>query len=588
MIVSIIHLGVAGNPAPSGVSMETNFFNRLNQAEPFVAIRFLILQAGIAIGLYWTGNATGDIPEDLALFPLNLMGIFNTQAVLGFGYPMREVIWSGEWWRLPIGVFLPPGLGWFAFSVIALLPLGKMMEEEIGRLPSLMIYLLGGAVVVLVDYTSSAVITAGSLGMIFSAGGTVLVKLGFDRREGPEKLAVVPGGTWMALLLLWLFSWTLSYAPPYRPSIEFASITQIGPTQKALIAALMMGAACSLPILVFQRLTARSVFPDQPKSRTGLLTGLLTLVPVAGIVGLSLYSLHAWNHTGSIDHTLWREDPLLEKGDPDSQARVQELALAHTEDLFLAKRLAVSYASNRQYPQASEMLDTLSSQMKGKEKDTGFQARYLSRRFRTTSLNWRGSGEMGPWRQSGFSGNYDVDPLRILWDKGHVARLRGATAELESLRDRLFHVLEPLIPPLTPDKEEDPLESKQRQSMVLNHRAYVRCELGGDLATAIQEATLSVSLVPSGDNLDTLGWIEVRQGKIDTGITHLEKALLYDDPHSAGTIHFHLGMAFHRKGDIEEASEHFRQALKYNLEWWDQMVLRETCPDCLSQKPTTS
>ncbi len=570
--------------------METNLFNRLNQAEPFVAIRFLILQAGIAIGLYWTGNAEGKIPEDLTLFPLNLMGIFNTQAVLQFGYPMREVVWAGEWWRLPIGIFLPPGLGWFAFSVIAFLPLGKMMEEEIGRLASLFVYLAGGIVVVLVDFTASGVITAGSLGMIFAAGGTVLVKLGLDRREGPEKLAVVPGGTWMALLLLWLFSWTLSYAPIYTPSIEFSSITQIGPTQKSLILALMIGAACGLPILIFKRLSAHALNLELPNRHPLFIGGLLTLVPLIGFAGISSYCVHSWNRTGAIDHMLWREDPLLAVGDRESQKKIHQLMMDHPEDLFLAKRLAISYASNRQLPEAADILDTLSTKVKAGEKgkETAIQAKFLTRRFRVASLNRRSTNMLDPWRRSGFSGNYDVDPLRILWDRGHVARLMGATAELTAIREQLFHVFDTLIPPVDEDKEANPVESKNRKAIVLNHRSYVRCELGGELATAIQEASLSVSLAPSGDNLDTLGWIEVLQGHFEKGIGHLEKALLFNEPRSAGTINFHLGIAYQRKGDEEKATQHFQKALKYDLEWWDEIVLKEACPTCFAPEVPSS
>ncbi len=578
--------------------MEPNLFDKLNQAEPFVAIRFLILQAGIALGLYWAGNPTGNIPEDLTLFPLNLMGIFNIDQVLEFGYPMREVVWSGEWWRLLTGIFLPPGLGWFAFSVIALLPLGKMMEEEIGRLPSLFIYLVGGAVVVLVDFTSTAVITSGSLGMVFAAGGTVLVKLGFDRHEGPERLAVVPSGTWMALLLLWVFSWTLSYAPVYHPSIEFAGITQIGPTQKGLIAALFMGAACSLPILVFQRISIRSINPDLPHPKRGILTRLLILVPLAGSVGLMAYCLHEWRQIGQVDYLLWREDPWLQQGDLDAQKRMQDLYLAHPDDLFLAKRLAISYAYNRQFPQASSILEDISSKVTKKEKekgkgkatdtDTKVQIKFLDRRFRVVALNRRSADRIEPWRRSGFAGNYDVDPLRILWDQGHIARLTGATAELGEIREQLYHILDSIIPMPAPGKQEDLVESKRRESLVLNHRAYVGCEFGGDLATAIEEASQSVSLVPSGDNLDTLGWIEIRRDQFDKGIDHLEKALLFDDPHSAGTIHLHLGIAFHRKGNITQANEHFMQALKNDIEWWDELALKEACPDCLNREASIS
>lgn len=566
--------------------MDNNLFNRLNQAEPFVAIRLLLLQAGIAIGLYWIGNATGAIPEDFNLFPLNLMGIFNTEKVLELGYPMREVVWSGEWWRLLIGIILPPGLGWFAFSAIAWGPLGKLMEEETGRPAALLIYLLGGMVVVLVDTTSSAVITAGSLGMAFAAGGAVLVKLGLDRREGPEKLAVVPAGTWMALLLLWVFSWTLSYAPMIPPSVEYAWLTQIGPTQKGLTAALLMGAAGALPILVYRRTGAIHGASGNSGTLSHRWIGLLILVPLVVFAGISAYCAFTWKKTGSIDYQIWRDDPSLLKGDPEAQERLKELAQSHPGDLFLSKRLAISYVANRQYTQAREVLDQINDTVK--TKNSSLQARFLKRRFRVAGLNRRSVTNVGPWRQSGFSGNYDVDPLRILWDKGHVARLEEATAELEAVREQLLKILDTYLPPLMPTQDKDNHESKERQSLILNHQAYVRCELGGDLAKAVQEASMSVSLSPSGDNLDTLGWIEVRRGQLDTGITHLEKALLFDEPHSAGTIHFHLGMAFHLKGDPTQAREHFAQALKYDLEWWDELTLKEVSPETLEAESPPS
>jgi tetratricopeptide (TPR) repeat protein len=181
----------------------------------------------------------------------------------------------------------------------------------------------------------------------------------------------------------------------------------------------------------------------------------------------------------------------------------------------------------------------------------------------------------------------------------------GASQELELLSDKLIHSLDQIIPPRekpteaanssekSPAQGDDPLlghnpssakekhETNRQHSIVLNHHAYVRAELGGDLARAIQEASLSVSLDPSADNLDTLGWAKIQAKLIPEGIHTLQKALLYNETRSAGTINYHLGYAFHQAGDQETARKHFENALRYDLDWWDEKVLVQVCPECL-------
>jgi tetratricopeptide (TPR) repeat protein len=62
--------------------------------------------------------------------------------------------------------------------------------------------------------------------------------------------------------------------------------------------------------------------------------------------------------------------------------------------------------------------------------------------------------------------------------------------------------------------------------------------------------------------MDTLGWIYYKKGLYDSAIgeftTSLEKA-----PENA-EVHYHLGMAFHKKGDNKMAKAQLEKALKLN------------------------
>ncbi len=60
--------------------------------------------------------------------------------------------------------------------------------------------------------------------------------------------------------------------------------------------------------------------------------------------------------------------------------------------------------------------------------------------------------------------------------------------------------------------------------------------------------------------LDTLGWIEVLNGDLETGLSRLREALKHTD--EAAQIHYHLAVALEKRGDLRGARQALRQALK--------------------------
>lgn len=567
---------------------DPSFFHRLNQTEPFVAIRLIIVQVGIALGLYWMSSPVVPPSEEMNLFPFNLMGMFDVNRIIESGYPLRELIWAGEWWRIPIGMVLPPGFGWLFISIIAFLPLARLVEMHLGRLPSLIFYLTGGLITLLVDFLTSAVIPCGSIGMVFCAAGLVAGGFLLERQNIENAWQKVPPGTWMALILSWGFTWVASLSRQTTPlTIESAFSTEIGPSQEGIIAAFLFGFCFGVPFLYYlaRRSESRSGTENLSMDIQHTQTILLPLAtPVLFCIGLGSYCLWGWNHYSSVDYQLWRIDPGLREGKEESFQAAFQLMEQNPEDLFLTRRLAVSLAHQDRLAEAGNLLKKISDRIGLDPKDPHLPGDFVSRRYRALCLNRHSPAEVLPWRYSAFSNNFDLDPLRILWGRGHIALMRGATDEANLLRDQLLHYMDQLIPTLEESQDkENQAQARQKQSIVLNHRAYVRTELNGDLAAAIKEASLSVTISPSAENLDTLGWAEIRQGQYQSGTKHLEKALLYNEPRSAGTIHFHLGVGYHRLGHAEKARYHFTQSLLYDLDWWDEKKLKDLCPECLSK-----
>jgi Tfp pilus assembly protein PilF len=59
--------------------------------------------------------------------------------------------------------------------------------------------------------------------------------------------------------------------------------------------------------------------------------------------------------------------------------------------------------------------------------------------------------------------------------------------------------------------------------------------------------------------LDTIGWVQYRRGELDTALWNLKQAV--KKAPEAAAMHYHLGMAYYKKGDAASAQSHLEKAL---------------------------
>ncbi len=103
------------------------------------------------------------------------------------------------------------------------------------------------------------------------------------------------------------------------------------------------------------------------------------------------------------------------------------------------------------------------------------------------------------------------------------------------------------------------------ESVVLNYLAYSWTEKGTNLAEARQMLQRAVSRRPNdGAMLDSLGWVELRQGNTAEAVRDLEHAVELE-PEDA-TINGHLGDAYSAAGRTREAEFQWQRALTFNPE----------------------
>lgn len=553
-----------------------SIFDRLNQAEPFIAIRLLLLQVGFALGLTWLGG-TGIAPgeDGVQILPFSLAGAYLEQSAVDLGYPVREVVWSGEWWRIVAGAFLPPGLWWFIFSMVAFLPLARYVETEWGRYPALCLYIAGGLTVTILDVIGATLVTAGSVGMVFAAAGAVLKGVIWDHSPAPRP----PSTTWLAMMLLWGFAWVIHSAPFYLWYFDFSPvITQVSPFHHSLSVAMVVGIAFGF----FPRKASVAAAP----MRFGGVVSRGILLILAWVAALGGLCWEEWKGRGEVDYQLWKLDPLLREGDRAAQTALAELAALHPDDEFLEKRLAISHAFHGQHAEADAVLASLIRKATGEgEGPSSFLLERL-RQGRSARLNRRSAWQVDPPRYSGLAARYQFDRLRLHWDRAHVARLFGTSEELTALRVALVQEFESrVLPELEEDTPEDERKSRS-EALRLNNSAYVKAELGGNVAEAIEEASRAVSIDPDADHLDTWGWALVQAGETEKGIEQLKKALLIADSLSLGTIHYHLGMAYLRAGNVENGENHLREAARLGIDWWEELEVKRICPSCLKSNST--
>jgi Flp pilus assembly protein TadD len=94
-----------------------------------------------------------------------------------------------------------------------------------------------------------------------------------------------------------------------------------------------------------------------------------------------------------------------------------------------------------------------------------------------------------------------------------------------------------------------------------NNLAWIYAENGGNLDVALQHAQAAHAATPnSATTADTLGWIYLKKELYPFAIKTLGRAVELDPKNP--TLHYHLGLAFARSGDVERARVTLETALR--------------------------
>jgi tetratricopeptide (TPR) repeat protein len=93
-----------------------------------------------------------------------------------------------------------------------------------------------------------------------------------------------------------------------------------------------------------------------------------------------------------------------------------------------------------------------------------------------------------------------------------------------------------------------------------NNLAYLLAERGEHLDEALRLALKARKLLPEDPRVaDTLGWVYVKLGFYEQAVGSFAESLQGLPDNAA--IHFHLGMAYYKKGDMEQAKVALQKAL---------------------------
>lgn len=97
-------------------------------------------------------------------------------------------------------------------------------------------------------------------------------------------------------------------------------------------------------------------------------------------------------------------------------------------------------------------------------------------------------------------------------------------------------------------------------AMALNNLAYLYAEDNKSLSQALLYATRAFVLAPKNDFIrDTLGYVLVKNGKVEQGVKMLKKAS-EGSPNNPNIL-YHLALAYKEKGDSAQAMENLQKAL---------------------------
>jgi tetratricopeptide (TPR) repeat protein len=561
---------------------EPTWIQWLERMEPYVANRLLLVQGGLALALSIAGAPQGSIPEVLNFLPFSLGGVVRESLAFDVGYPIRELIWAGEIWRIPIGTFLPPGMGIFLLYWLSMIPFAKALETRLPRTNCFLVYTIGGVATVGIDLMTGTGVTSGGIGMVFSAAGALWTLDRLAPPKDPQAATSMPRQNAFFLILLGLIC-----ALPYwgQPQLE-GEMAQLGiailtPSLAALGAAFLTGVFMA-PFLISTPAEQESSSSDSipPPVDTVARKGNLWIGPAVAGISVLGYGVLGWYLGGRVDQALWRLEPELMADSQEGTDALARLVERYPDDLFLQKRLAVHHLRAQRWNEAEPVLAEVRVQS-ASWTSQAFSGQLL-RALRLAHLNLRDSGTRVSWSYSGLSVNYQVLPEWVIIDQAHLVRLKGDEENLTLYRRKVLEMNENLIRAQVEKKASagDPLSKPRIESLILNERAYLRTELDGNLAVAIEEASRSVALHVDSNNLDTLGWVHFKSGETEKAIENLGRSLQAQETSASGTTYYHLGAAFQASGDEENARFYFKEALRRDLPWWELLEIERLCPDC--------
>ena len=120
---------------------------------------------------------------------------------------------------------------------------------------------------------------------------------------------------------------------------------------------------------------------------------------------------------------------------------------------------------------------------------------------------------------------------------------------------------------------ERALENDQKQALILNNLAWIYDETGDD--RALQTAEQAYRLEPdSGGIADTLGWIHLRSGNLESALELLSKAA--EAAPENPEIQYHLAVAHQESGDPESAKKILSDLVESNVKFPSRKAAEET------------
>jgi putative PEP-CTERM system TPR-repeat lipoprotein len=110
------------------------------------------------------------------------------------------------------------------------------------------------------------------------------------------------------------------------------------------------------------------------------------------------------------------------------------------------------------------------------------------------------------------------------------------------------------------DEYQKVLRLSPNHTMALNNLAYLYAEEKRNLSQALMYATRAFMLAPQNDLIrDTLGYVLLKNGKVDQGMRMLKKAS--ESSPKNPSICYHLAIAYKERGDSDKAVVHLQKAV---------------------------